>query len=177
MLLLRWADTPDLGRRLDRACSIPGAIIDERRVGTNGVGTVLKTGLPLAVTGPEHWADGYQSLACAGAPIRNRITGRVEGVLTVTCEHADNHPVVLPLVHEAACDIERELTIAASQRERELLDIFLLATRRTNRPVMAVSHGIVIATPAASRYVERIDQSLLWEHIAPRSCRAARARC
>lgn len=166
VLLRRWADTPDLGRRLDRAFSVPGALLDEHRVGTNGVGTVAATGVPLAVTGPEHWAEGYQDLACAGAPIRNRVTGRIEGVLTVTCSQSDNHATVLALVGEAAGDIETELTITASHAERSLLEMFLTATRRSNRAILAASGKVVITTPAAARVLEQIDQSLLWEQIA-----------
>lgn len=166
VLVRRWADTPDLVRRLDRACSVPGAVLAEADVGTNGVGTVAETGEPLSVSGPEHWGEGYQALACAGAPIRNRVTGRIAGVLTVTSPREDGHPALLALAAEAATEIEAELVALASQKERALLDAFLTATRRPSQAILAASGRLVITTPAAARVLERIDQSLLWERIA-----------
>lgn len=162
----RWVDTPELARHLDRVNSVPGVVLDEESVGTNGIGSVLVGGESLLVAGPEHWADEYQPLACAGAAVRNAVTNRVEGVITLSCSARDRHPVALSLVREAAADIEHELLASATERERALLDAFLTATRRSNRPIMSISQGMVITTPAAARILERIDQARLWERVA-----------
>lgn len=166
IILDRWVDNEDLARTLDEAHSVQGARLDEAAVGTNGLGTVAATGTPLSVTGPEHWAEGYQDLACAGTPVRNPVTHRLEGVVTVTCRSDDNHPLLLTLVRQAALDIERLLLETATIREKALLDVFLSATRRSNRAILAASEDLMICSPSATRLSARIDATALREHIA-----------
>jgi len=48
---------------------IPGACRSEDRLGTNGVGTALVTGMPLQVFAEEHYYEVHSDWACSGAPI------------------------------------------------------------------------------------------------------------
>ena len=166
VLLQRWVDTPSLARSLDRANSIEGAVLAESLVGTNAIGTVLAAEQAMTVMGAEHWAENYQTLACAGAPIRNPITQRLEGVLAVTCESELTHPVILSLVRQAATSIQETLRITASAGEQQLLDRFVSARRRLDRAVMTASKNMLISSPAALRFAEKIDGSLLWSQIS-----------
>jgi len=166
VLLQRWVDTLSLARALDRANSIEGAVLAESLVGTNAIGTVLAAEQAMTVTGAEHWAENYQTLACAGAPIRNPITKRLEGVLAVTCESELAHPVILSLARQAATSIQETLRITASAGEQQLLDRFVSARRRLDRAVMTASKNMLISSPAALRFAEKIDGSLLWSQIS-----------
>jgi hypothetical protein len=50
-----------------------------------------------------------QPVACAGAPIRDPLSGRVEGVLNLTCRRTDADPAMLTLVRQAVAGIEQRL--------------------------------------------------------------------
>jgi transcriptional regulator of acetoin/glycerol metabolism len=162
----RWAENRRLMSELDRVRSVPGAMVDEARVGTNGVGSVITHGGPLVVYGPEHWADDFQHLASAAAPIRDVVTGRIQGAVALTSSIDASRPAALSLASEAARDIEQELMLGTTHAERALLDAFLAASCGSSKALIAVSQGLVIGSPAAVRMLERIDQSYLWERVA-----------
>ncbi len=107
--------------RLDEVYFAPGFDASERVAGTNGVGTALAERSPVYVFGREHFADCLQPFACAGAPVRNPLSGRIEAVLDLTCLRDDGDPVMLRMVREAARGIEARLLEQATERERALL--------------------------------------------------------
>ncbi|WP_234442623.1 GAF domain-containing protein [Streptomyces sp. FxanaA7] len=120
--------------RLDEVNFAPGFCASEAAAGTNGVGTALAERQPVLVLGREHFADCLSPFACAGAPIRNPLSGRVEAVLDLTCLRDDGDPTMLRLVREAAHDIEAALLEQATERERALLAAYRRAARATAGP-------------------------------------------
>nr|WP_308122204.1 SpoIIE family protein phosphatase [Streptomyces sp. TRM70350] len=118
---------------LDEVRFAPGFDASERVVGTNGVGTALAERGPVFVIGREHFADCLQPFACAGAPVRDPLSGRIEAVLDLTCLRDDNDPTMLRLVHEAARGIEARLLEQSTQRERALLAAYRRAGRAAGR--------------------------------------------
>ncbi|MGJ5952590.1 SpoIIE family protein phosphatase [Streptomyces neyagawaensis] len=107
--------------RLDEVNFAPGFCASEAAAGTNGVGTALAERGPVYVIGREHFADCLSPFACAGAPVRDPLSGRIEAILDLTCLRDDGHPAMLRLVRETAHDIEARLLEQASDRERALL--------------------------------------------------------
>ncbi|WP_416980884.1 SpoIIE family protein phosphatase [Streptomyces sp. T028] len=120
-MVQRYGGDRKLRARLDEVKFAPGFDASERFVGTNGVGTALAGRIPVYVAGREHFADCLQPFACAGAPIRNPLSGRIEAVLDLTCLRDHGDPAMVRLVCEAARDIEARLLEQATQRERALL--------------------------------------------------------
>jgi serine phosphatase RsbU (regulator of sigma subunit)/anti-sigma regulatory factor (Ser/Thr protein kinase) len=129
-----------LGDRLDEVNFAPGFDASEQVVGTNGVGTALAERNPVYVVGREHFADCLQPFACAGAPVRNPLSGRIEAVLDLTCLRDDGDPAMLRLVREAAHAIEARMLEQSTDRERALLAAYRRAARHSaewhqpNRP-------------------------------------------
>ncbi|EKX65511.1 stage II sporulation protein E, partial [Streptomyces ipomoeae 91-03] len=107
--------------RLDEVNFAPGFCASEAVAGTNGVGTALTERQPVFVLGREHFADCLSPFACAGAPVRNPLSGRIEAILDLTCLRDDGDPAMVRLVREAAHDIEARLLEQATERERALL--------------------------------------------------------
>ncbi|MES5818592.1 SpoIIE family protein phosphatase [Streptomyces sp. RG80] len=118
-----------LGDRLDEVNFAPGFDASEHVVGTNGVGTALAERNPVYVVGREHFADCLQPFACAGAPVRNPLSGRIEAVLDLTCLRDDGDPAMLRLVREAAHAIEARMLELATERERALLAAYRRAAQ------------------------------------------------
>ncbi|ELS57430.1 SpoIIE family protein phosphatase [Streptomyces viridochromogenes] len=110
-----------LCERLDEVRFAPGFDASEAVVGTNGVGTALAERGPVYVAGREHFADCLQPFACAGAPVRDPLSGRIEAVLDLTCLRDQGDPAMVRMVREAARDIEARLLEQATRRERALL--------------------------------------------------------
>jgi transcriptional regulator of acetoin/glycerol metabolism len=164
LVLDRRAGTAALRRGLDRVLLAPGYLYSEETVGTNGIGTAAELRDVAWVVGSEHYAEWLRWLSCAGAPIRNPITGRVEGVIDLTCRLQDTTALMVPFIKEGARDIERRLYEDASQCDRDLLDRFVAVARRSSRPVVALNAQTVIANAAAARLLEPADHALLWNH-------------
>ncbi|GAT81803.1 protein phosphatase [Streptomyces sp. F-3] len=111
----------ELLRCLDKVSFTPGCDVSESVSGTNGVGTALTGRRPFYVAGREHFADFLVPFACAGAPVRDPLSGRIEAVVDLTCLRKHGDPAMLRLVREAARSIETRLLEQATERERALL--------------------------------------------------------
>jgi sigma-54 dependent transcriptional regulator, acetoin dehydrogenase operon transcriptional activator AcoR len=162
----RWTGDRDAAKSMDRVFAAPGFVFAEDLVGTNGIGTPLEAGRPVAVVGCEHYVEALDPAACVGAPVRHPVSGRVEGVVNLTTRTRDASPLQLALVQEVAFEIEQELLARASARERLLLDAFATARHRSRHPVVCISEDMILTTPAAARLLEPVDQGLLWERAA-----------
>lgn len=99
----------------------------ERAIGTNGIGTALKTGRPSYVHATEHFAQGIQSWTCAGAPILDPFTQNVIGVVDLSGppQIFQQHNVALVLA--AAREIEIALAEQKQIERTQLLEAFLMS--------------------------------------------------
>ncbi len=61
--------------------SVAGFVFAERFAGTNGIGLALAERQLISVYGAEHFAERSQANACVGIPVRDPLSGRIEGVL------------------------------------------------------------------------------------------------
>lgn len=164
LVLDRRAGSAALRRGLDRVLLAPGYSYSEDTVGTNGIGTAAENREVAWVVGSEHYAEWLRWLSCAGAPVRNPITGKVEGVIDLTCRFRDTSSLMVPFIKEAAREIERRLYEDAARYDRELLERFAAVARRSCRPVIALNAHTVIANAAAARLLEPADHAVLWNH-------------
>ncbi|MFE0253777.1 SpoIIE family protein phosphatase [Streptomyces sp. NPDC059010] len=120
-MVQRLGGDRQLCERLDAVQFAPGFDASEQVVGTNGIGTALAERGPVYVVGREHFADCLQPFACAGAPVRDPLSGRIEAVLDLTCLRDQGDPAMVGMVREAARDIEARLLEQATEREHALL--------------------------------------------------------
>jgi transcriptional regulator of acetoin/glycerol metabolism len=160
-LLQRRESDAHLRRQLDAVVFAPGFSYAEGHVGTNGVGTALEEGRAAYVYGPEHFNEHIQGFACAGVPIRNPLTGRIEGVFDISCLADDANPMMRVLAEEAARDVERLLLEQGGARQRAVLDAFLTACRGGRSAVVAISGEIVMTDPRAASLLAPADQVVL----------------
>lgn len=90
-----------------------GALWSEESQGTNGIGTCLKLGQPLAIVGEQHFQKSLKSFTCIVSPIHNR-DGVVEGVLNVSSLQAETlrtASLLVDIVKRSARRIEAKLFI------------------------------------------------------------------
>jgi transcriptional regulator of acetoin/glycerol metabolism len=162
-ILDRRAGSRALVAVLDKALIAPGFVFAEEFTGTNGIGSALEAAKPFKVSGAEHFRENLQEFTCVGSPVRHPMTGRVEGVLDVTCRVEEAHGIMKPLVLAAVREIESRMYAETTRRERMLLDRFLQANRRAGAAVVSLNEDVVMANTAASAILDLSDQATLWE--------------
>jgi hypothetical protein len=163
-ILSRSETDKTIGTLLDEVSLAPGFNYAETSVGTNGIGTVLESGQPLFIVGPEHFLEHLQPFACAGSPIRDPLTGRVEGVLDLSCLIEDASPLMHSLVRSAAHEIERNLLADRSQQQQALFEAYMRVDARTRGAVMAIGGTFVMGNAVAQSSFSPDEQWTVQEH-------------
>lgn len=115
-------------------------------VGTNGIGTALKTGKPIYVHAAEHFVEGVQGWTCAGVPIRDPMTQAVIGVVDLSGPPQIFRQHNIALVLAAAREIEIALAEQQRQNRTQLLEAFLLSehSRLENRVLLLDKDGRIL---------------------------------
>jgi transcriptional regulator of acetoin/glycerol metabolism len=159
----RTADT-GLESHLDRVLLSPGFSYAERYVGTNGIGSALEGGGLAQVFGHEHYVEHLEDLACAGVPVRHPGTGRVLGVIDLTCWRRNAGAMMAAAVASIGRRIEEAVLDQSGRREHLLLQDYLRACRRGRGAVFAIGADLLMMNDRAREQFDPRDQrSLLAE--------------
>jgi serine phosphatase RsbU (regulator of sigma subunit)/anti-sigma regulatory factor (Ser/Thr protein kinase) len=172
----RRAGDPSLNHRLDEISLAPGFSYAEDFAGTNGIGTALTEKRAYGVFGGEHFSDRLQPFSCAGTPIRDPFTGRIVGILDLTCMRADANGAMSDVSRQAAADIERRLLELGSEQERALLHAYFRAESRTKPSGLVLGgESAGVATGTAASVMSGDDQLVLSTKAAEMIAEARRA--
>ena len=163
VVLDRRTGDSGLQQKLDNVRLAPGFSYAEQFAGTNGIGTTLEGRGPAHVFGHEHYVEHLEDLACAGAPIRHPTTGKVLGILDLTCWRKDANPAMIAAAASIAGEIEEALLAYIGRRELALLHDYLLACRRNRGSILAISTDLVMMNDSARELVDPQDQVALLE--------------
>ncbi|MZF88969.1 SpoIIE family protein phosphatase [Streptomyces sp. SID5643] len=159
VLLRRFGD-PSMPRNLPDIQVVPGFVFAEQVAGTNGIGLALAERQLIRVYGAEHFAERSQQSACVALPVRDPLSGRIEGVLCLGYPRGFERPALGVAIRRAAEGIERRLLGQSSARERALLRTYLAAGAGT-----AGLHRGVALDALANEFPPR-DQAILRERAA-----------
>ncbi len=176
LVLSRRTPDKDLERHLDRVLLAPGFSYAEQFVGTNGIGTALEAGTATQVFGHEHYAENLEDLACAGVPIHDPISGRLVGVVDLTCWRKDAESLLLTLAESTAEQIQQALLTNSSLREFRVLQAYQQTCRRTAGIVFAVTGDAVMLNEHARAELDPSDQAALLAHAAEAGAAIAAGR-
>ncbi|MGI5127155.1 sigma-54-dependent Fis family transcriptional regulator [Pseudonocardia sp. CA-107938] len=150
-----------LRQALDRIWLAPGFSYAEKFVGTNGIGTALEGRGPAEVFGHEHYVEPLAPFACAGAPIWHPVSGKLLGVVDLTCWRPDAGRFMATTVSRIARQIEAALLDLSGPRELALLHDYLTAARRARGAVIAVGPDVVMMNDVARESITPADQVAL----------------
>ena len=164
-LLVRRDSSSWFGRVADGLCFAQGFGYAEGSVGTNGVGTVLESGGSVHIVGAEHFVESLQPYACAGAPVRDPFTGRIEGVLDISCRSEHSSPLLHSLVRSAAARIQHALVTDRDEHQQALFDAYTRVEARGRRAVLAVGQRTTIANAAMQTLLDPGDLVALQDHV------------
>jgi transcriptional regulator of acetoin/glycerol metabolism len=161
LVLIRRTADAGLERHLDKVRLAPGFSYAEQFVGTNGIGTALEAGSATQVFGHEHYAEHLETLACAGVPIHDPISGRVVGLIDLTCWRKDAEALLLTLAKNTADQIQQALLTNSGVRELAVLQAYRQTCRRTGGAVFAVTNDAFLINDHARAELEAPDQAAL----------------
>ncbi|MEU2426785.1 SpoIIE family protein phosphatase [Streptomyces sp. NPDC007851] len=121
IVLLRRFGDPAMARVLPAIQVEPGFVFAERFAGTNGIGLALAERTLVRVFGAEHFAERAQGNACIASPVRDPLSGRMEGVLCFGYHRSVEDPALAGIIRRAVGAVEDRLLRQSSARERVLL--------------------------------------------------------
>jgi sigma-54 dependent transcriptional regulator, acetoin dehydrogenase operon transcriptional activator AcoR len=163
-LLVRLDTTVAIGRAADDNRFAEGFSYDEGAVGTNAVGTVLEAGGAVHVVGAEHFIEPLQPYACVGAPVRDPFTGRIEGVLDVSCRAEYYSPILHSVVTSAAARIQDALLHDRDTGQQAVFDLYTRVDARSRRAVLAVGLRAVLVNTVLQTLLGPDDLAALQDH-------------
>lgn len=150
-----------VGEWLDGIRAARGTVYAEEVVGTTSLGTVSEIGGPISVIGTQHFHETLKTFCCFGAPVRNRLTGRLAGVLDICSHVADREELFTPLVQGAVRQIEQRLADEAGATALELVSDYRRALARTRGPLVAMCDEFTLASPEALDLLGTADYAIL----------------
>ncbi|MGA5206276.1 SpoIIE family protein phosphatase [Streptomyces variegatus] len=159
VLLRRFGD-PSMARSLPAIQVVPGFVFAEQVAGTNGIGLALAERQLIRVYGAEHFAERSQQSACVALPVRDPLSGRIEGVLCLGYPRGFERPALGVAIRRAAEGIERRLLGQSSARESALLRRYLATGAGAAGPHRGVALDVL-----ANEFHPR-DQDILREKAA-----------
>jgi transcriptional regulator of acetoin/glycerol metabolism len=157
-----FAGADDMRRHLASLSIDRGFVLSEGAAGTNGIGTVLEERRPLLVIGEEHYSEPLRHLICAGTPVRNPVTGRLEGVLDLACPRGEWSKLISPALEQLRHDVEGEMAARAPLTQRLVFERFTARCRETSTAVIGVSDQYMITNAAATDLLSPADQGVIW---------------
>ncbi|RMC91500.1 PAS domain S-box protein, partial [Clostridium autoethanogenum] len=89
---------------------VPGAFMNEENIGTNAMSVVIKSKLPVQISGDDHFINAYHKWTCSAAPIKDN-KGKLIGVLNLTGYIEFVHSHTLGMVIAASNAIEEMLKV------------------------------------------------------------------
>lgn len=161
LVLDRMVTGPAILKMLDEVQLARGYSYAEEFTGTNGIGTSLECGRPTFIRGSEHYVGALTGLACAGTPIRDPITGRVVGVVNLTCWVGESDPMQFTLAKNVGSQIEGRLSALKTEGEIALLSAYRQQSRRHPGHVLAVGGDIVLMNQNLRQALDPADQIAL----------------
>ncbi|MGW6382709.1 sigma-54-dependent Fis family transcriptional regulator [Peribacillus butanolivorans] len=147
---------------LDKAGKInfvEGVRWTEGEVGTNAIGTALKTGEAVMIQGTEHYSIASHKWSCSAMPIFNE-DRMLMGVLDISCPVEYFHPSMLGMVATLVYTIEQEMAVRSYKRELALTQQSIeLAEAYPDRPFIVCNHKEIIIS-ASKQVRQKISQSI-----------------
>ncbi len=104
---------------------VRGGKWDEAVIGTNGIGTAIRTGRPTVVHASEHFCKGIKTWTCAAAPIHDPVDGRLVGVVDLSGPPSIFRPHNVAMISAVAREIESGLAERQDMCRTRLLEAFL----------------------------------------------------
>ena len=147
--------------RFDSAFAAEGFDFSEESIGTNGLGTAIQEDRAVFVTGPEHFNEALEDLACAGTGIRHPATGRLIGSLSLAAPVDAAEMMMLAMTREGARQIVDNLSTTVGRREVALGRSY--QRHRARGPVIVLNSDTVMTNVTGLSFLNVEMHARLWD--------------
>lgn len=165
-VLERWA-SPRTAALMDHLGAAAGFVCEESVVGTNSIAAATRTRAPSVVLGFEHFADGLTTVSCASSAVIDPLTGRLLGVINMTCTVSAYSPLAPALVGRIVHETEQRLLTDSGMTATPLYAAFVQARRRARGPIAAIDGHTMFMNSSCALILEQADQAALWNWAQP----------
>lgn len=162
----RWASARTASA-MDRIGAAAGFVCDEAVVGTNSIGGALQARGPSVVVELEHFADGLTAVSCASRAVIDPLTGRLLGVVNMTCAGRAYSAVMPALIGRVVHETQQRLIDDSGVTATALHAAFLQARRRAKGPIAVLDGRCMFVNSAGALIVEAADRAVLWDWAEP----------
>ncbi|MBJ2151778.1 sigma-54-dependent Fis family transcriptional regulator [Paracoccus sp. IB05] len=142
---------------------IRGGKWDEAAIGTNGIGTAIRSGRPTLVHASEHFCQGIKAWTCAAAPVRDPVDQRIIGAVDLSGPPAIFRPHNVALIASVAREIEAALAERQEMRRTRLLEAFL-----DNGPAQGSRDAVLILDRIGRVMYHRLPSGAPRDQAAPK---------
>ncbi|MFT4199249.1 helix-turn-helix domain-containing protein [Gordonia sp. (in: high G+C Gram-positive bacteria)] len=139
----------------------PGVVLAEDEIGVNAIGTPVELRAGVFVRGPEHGLQSFHDFSCYGEPIIHPITRRLEGVMVLGGPAEAENGYYPMLAKRLAGEVADVLHATSPSAHRRLFAAFRTAAQGKSRAVVAVTNGLILATPTALDMIGPDDHAAL----------------
>ncbi|MDD2585607.1 MAG: sigma-54-dependent Fis family transcriptional regulator [Syntrophomonadaceae bacterium] len=138
---------------------VPGGCWSEEQVGTNAIATAIEVGIPLQVSGEEHYCQKHHAWTCSGAPIYDD-NNQIIGVLDMSGPSSETHKHTLGMVVAAVQDIRDQLHLHKNNQELSMANDSLSSI------FMNISEGVILVDETARiKAVNPVAESILGQRV------------
>jgi DNA-binding CsgD family transcriptional regulator len=162
----RWASARTASA-MDRIGAAAGFVCEEAVVGTNSIGGALRTRGASVVLGLEHFADGLTAVSCAASAVTDPLTGRLLGVVNMTCAGRAYSAVMPALIGRVVHETQQRLIGDSRVAATALHAAFLQARRRAKGPIAVLDGRSMFVNSAGALIVQAADRAVLWHWAEP----------
>lgn len=162
----RWA-TARTASTMDRIGAAAGFVCDEGVVGTNSIGGALRDRGVSVVLGLEHFADGLTTVSCASSAVTDPLTGRLLGVVNMTCAGRAYSAVMPALIGRVVHETQQRLIGDSGVTATALHAAFLHVRRRAKGPIAVLDGRHMFVNSAGASVVQAADRAVLWDWAEP----------
>lgn len=123
-----------------------GGIWQEKKIGTNAIGTALAEGIAVQIHGSEHYCESVQRWTCAAVPLKHPANGKIVGVIDVSGKAECFNPQSMALAVAVGGEIEAAMHNVLRTEHEALLRKFLMtrSLRLSDDIVVLDRYGLLV---------------------------------
>lgn len=151
---------------------VAGGKWDEAVIGTNGIGTAIRSGRPTLVHASEHFCQGIKGWTCAAAPVRDPVDQRIIGAVDLSGPPSIFRPHNVAMAASVAREIEAMLADRQEARRIQLLEAFMdTGAAQSSRDTVIILDqiGRVMYQRAASGMAQKLPKLSFGQQFIPLS--------
>jgi transcriptional regulator of acetoin/glycerol metabolism len=143
--IIYLSGNPQVRKQAEKMNFVLGSDWSEEAIGTNAIGTSLKTAAPVQIFSAEHFCEGVHDWICSASPIRDPLTKKIMGVIDFTGLWREAQAHTLGMTLMASKVIENKILYDLQQKTSTKRSLYIPNTNTNTN-----AHAYANANPNAN---------------------------